>query len=257
MRLEKASASLSLVLASVAGCVFTGTLRADDLKLSDLMKQFNAGHTTQVGENPQDVTLVYDFFTIIGGGALVLCEPKMLTKAGPDGACADTMVAMDQNGGKEGKGSVGDVLGFPVKQDTIRFYSDPFMPADAYTAKFLVKGNITTASLTAAFTDGKKPRIDYVEEGGFYDERDGSSGKLINDVNKFDATAYVTTGTNKNGNRLFILYSDTGGSEPDSNGGLKLGGSPVPEPASALLVGTVLFPILWKFRRRFSNPLVR
>ena len=217
-----------------------GDLGDPSISLAKLLKQVKMGELTltEVSENKNDSSKQFNFFTIIGGGALVLCEPGKLEDAGPapDGGACDGTMATTTKDGKEVEGDISDVLGFPFGLKIIKLYSDPFPVDDIFAKSFLQNGNITTENLAMAFTGDatKTGRIDYVEEGGYYDERDGKSGTLlVKGKPAKDLTAYITKGTNGNGNRLFLIKSDV--VEGD-----------LPEPSSGVLVGSIVILLgLW------------
>jgi hypothetical protein len=164
---------------------------AADKKVSDLVKGFDDSEITKVYEKKSEISQVGLGFVIRGGGALVLCEPGHLKTAGLGGGCTGSTTD-----------DVSDVLAFVAdgKNKTLTFYSDPALDF-----------KLDLDSLKTKFG----PYVAYVEEGGYFDERDSTSGKIIGR----NATIYIR----KSGTaftRAFELFSDTNETEP------------MPEPAA-------------------------
>ena len=158
-------------------------------------------------------------FVIRGGGSLVLCEAGQLGAAGPGGSCKDNTPAVDAKG--KTTGSISDILGFVAdgKNKNVTLYSDPTFG----------KIDITPAGLKALFG----PYLAYVEEGRYFDERNGNSGLITDAV---DTTVYIRSA--KSFDRAFVIGSDTTEKEA------------VPEPGiwAMMILGFALPG--WRLRRR-------
>jgi hypothetical protein len=182
---------VSLICAAAMALVSTSTsAKVVDLKLADILKDFDATTTTRIGENQSEISQADLGFVIRGGGSLVLCEGGQLGTAGPGGSCKSNDPVKDTKGGTTG--SISDLLAFVAgdKNKTITLYSDPtFNNID-----------LAPAGLKAAFG----PYLAYVEEGHYFDERNGNSGLITDAV---DTTVYIRSA--KSFDRAFVIGSDT------------------------------------------------
>jgi hypothetical protein len=156
---------------------------------------------------------------IRGGGSLVLCEAGQLGMAGPNGSCKDNTPAVDDKG--KTTGSISDILAFVAdgKNKIITLYSDPTFS----------KIDLTPDGLKAQFG----PYLAYVQEGYYFDERNGNSGLITDAVN---TTVYIRSA--RTFDRAFVIGSDTTEKEA------------IPEPGGWVMMILGVGFAGWCFRRR-------
>lgn len=160
----------------------------------------------EVGE----VTTIESSFTIVGGGALVLCERGHF-QAG--GAC-------------DSPEGVSDVVGFVAGEAKLTLFSD----ADDGTGLATLGLDLSNETLVTKFG----PTLRFIQEGFLIDER-GATGPLGPSADlgpNSDASIYVFRAGK--GFHAFVVQSDT---------------SEVPEPSSWLLLGSGLGALAFARRR--------